>query len=213
MHELQDSLGPDVDDAVGRPEPNSVFDAVKAGDYLGVLRQQAVVLARVLDAAGQNGRAAAAAMASKELRELYEVLEGMEAGGGDGDEHEQSEADRLARVTGLDMAEAGFRPTVTNYLGRVTKTRILEAVREGAGDRAADLIAHLKKGDMAKEAERLLADTGWLPEPLRPTVDAQAVDGATDQDQGSVALPDFLAGGHEDTAEAADDPEALVAAE
>lgn len=65
------------------------------------------------------------------------------------------------------MVAVGWRPTVGNYLGRVTKPRILEAVREGAGDRAADLIGHLKKGDMAKEAERLLAETGWLPEPLR----------------------------------------------
>ncbi|WP_213030345.1 hypothetical protein, partial [Acinetobacter baumannii] len=47
------------------------------------------------------------------------------------------------------------------------KRRILEAVREGAGEPAAQLIDHLKKGDMAKEAERLLAETGWLPEPLR----------------------------------------------
>ena len=113
----------------------------------------------------------------------------------------------------LDLVEAGWRPTVENYLGRVTKTRIIEAVREGAGDWAAQLIDHLKKGDMAKEAERLLAETGWLPEPLRPAIEAQAVDGATDQDEDSVALPDFLAGGHEDTAEAADDPEALFAAE
>ena len=71
-----------------------------------------------------------------------------------------SQADRLARATGLDMVAAGWRPTVGNYLGRVTKPRILEAVREGAGERAAQLIDHLKKGDMAKEAERLLADTG-----------------------------------------------------
>jgi ParB family chromosome partitioning protein len=78
-----------------------------------------------------------------------------------------AQADRLARATGLDMVEAGWRPTVGNYLGRVTKPRILEAVREGAGEQAAQLIDHLKKGDMAKEAERLLADTGWLPEPLR----------------------------------------------
>lgn len=125
-----------------------------------------------------------------------------------------AEAERLAQATGLDLVEAGWKPTVETYLGRVTKTRILEAVREGAGDRAADLIAHLKKGDMAKEAERLLADTGWLPEPLRPAVDAQAVDGATDQDQGSVALPDFLAGDDEDVApDSDDDPVALVAAE
>ena len=37
----------------------------------------------------------------------------------------------------------------------------------GRGRTGAQLIDHLKKGDMAKEAERLLADTGWLPEPLR----------------------------------------------
>ena len=29
------------------------------------------------------------------------------------------------------------------------------------------LIDHLKKGDMTREAERLLDSTGWLPEPLR----------------------------------------------
>lgn len=43
------------------------------------------------------------------------------------------EADRLVRTTRLDLVEAGWKPTVANYLGRVTKSRILEAVREGAG--------------------------------------------------------------------------------
>ncbi|MBZ8134134.1 ParB/RepB/Spo0J family partition protein [Afifella sp. IM 167] len=76
-------------------------------------------------------------------------------------------ADTLARTIGLDMAVAGWRPTVDTYLGRVTKARILQAVAEAKGERAADRIAHLKKGDMATEAETLLADTGWLPEPLR----------------------------------------------
>ncbi|RWI63534.1 MAG: ParB/RepB/Spo0J family partition protein, partial [Mesorhizobium sp.] len=104
------------------------------------------------------------------------------------------EADRLARVTGLDMVDAGWRPTVANYLGRVTKSRILEAVREGAGERAAQLIDHLKKGEMAKEAERLLADSGWLPEPLRLTGDEPPVV-QQDEDDGDVAaLPAFLAG-------------------
>jgi len=40
---------------------------------------------------------------------------------------------------------------------------ILEAVAQAKGQRAADRIEHLKKGDMAKEAETLLADTAWLP--------------------------------------------------
>ncbi|MGE3919219.1 MAG: DNA-binding protein, partial [Hyphomicrobiaceae bacterium] len=38
-----------------------------------------------------------------------------------------AQADRLAQAVGLDMVEAGWRPTVDNYLGRVTKPRILEA--------------------------------------------------------------------------------------
>ena len=79
-----------------------------------------------------------------------------------------AQADGSPRV-GLDMVEAGWRPTVDNYLGRVTKPRILEAVREAKGEQAAQLIDHLKKGEMAKEAERLLDGTGWLPEPLRLT--------------------------------------------
>ncbi|MBA4203746.1 MAG: chromosome partitioning protein ParB [Polymorphum sp.] len=123
-----------------------------------------------------------------------------------------AEADRLARTTGLDMIEAGFRPTVENYLGRVPKTRILEAVREGAGDRAADLIAHLKKGDMAEEAERLLAETGWLPESLRPLDGEPELDAGTEGD--GEALPAFLADDEDEVAVGTEgDPEHLVAAE
>lgn len=40
--------------------------------------------------------------------------------------------------------------------GRVTKAQILDAVREAKGEASAPLIEHLKKGDMAQEAERLL---------------------------------------------------------
>jgi ParB family chromosome partitioning protein len=76
-------------------------------------------------------------------------------------------ADRLAQTVELDMAAVGWKPTVDNFLGRVTKARILQAVAEAKGQRAADRIEHLKKGDMATEAETLLAGAGWLPEPLR----------------------------------------------
>ena len=83
---------------------------------------------------------------------------------------------------------AGWTPTVDNYLGRVTKARILEAVREAKGEASAQLIDHLKKPDMAKEAERLLAGSGWLPEPLRmPDAEAAANEPATTED-----LPAFL---------------------
>ncbi len=122
------------------------------------------------------------------------------------------QADRLARAVGLDMVEAGWRPTVDNYLGRVTKPRILEAVREAKGEESAQLIDHLKKADMAKEAERLLEGTGWLPEPLR-TSDAdttEAIDGNVAE--GGEALPAFLSDDEEGTEEDADEP-AVIAAE
>jgi ParB family chromosome partitioning protein len=100
-------------------------------------------------------------------------------------------ADTLARAVTLDMAVAGWSPTVDNYFGRVPKVRILEAVREAKGEPSAQLIDHLKKPDMAKEAERLLAGTGWLPEPLR-TPDEAAVQ--TDTAAAPEPLPAFLAG-------------------
>ncbi|WP_407166153.1 ParB/RepB/Spo0J family partition protein [Bradyrhizobium sp. ORS 111] len=124
-----------------------------------------------------------------------------------------ADADRIASAVDLDMVEAGWRPTVESYLGRVPKRRILEAVREGAGKRAAQLIDHLKKGDMAKEAERLLAETGWLPEPLRMAgVDQTATVDATEPEGDREALPEFLAGDDEESpADDADEPHMIAA--
>lgn len=113
-------------------------------------------------------------------------------------------ADSLAAVVGLDMADAGWTPTVDNYLGRVTKPRIIEAVREAKGDSTAVLIEHLKKGDMAREAERLLEGTGWLPEPLRLPVAEPAGEEVAE-------LPDFLAGNGD--AEMGEDDAYAIAAE
>ena len=125
-----------------------------------------------------------------------------------------AQADRLARAVGLDMVEAGWTPTVGNYLGRVTKPRILEAVREAKGEQASQLIDHLRKGDMAKEAERLLADIGWLPEPLRlADLDGNAGAGSdAGADGEGEALPQFLTG-DDDEAEIEDSEPHLVAAE
>lgn len=81
-------------------------------------------------------------------------------------------ADMLAAAVGLDLAKDGWRPTVANFLGRVTKAHILKAVSEGKGAEAAGLIDHLRKDDMAQRAEQLLADANWLPEPLRTPVPA-----------------------------------------
>src|SRR5216683_1562956 len=117
------------------------------------------------------------------------------------------QADRLARAVDLDMAEVGWRPTVDNYLGRVTKSRILEAVREAKGDGAMQLIDHLKKSEMAKEAERLLKDTRWLPEPLRLAEVAPPSDVKE-------ALPEFLSDDEGQAGEVGEsEPTQAVAAE
>ena len=103
----------------------------------------------------------------------------------------------LARAVGLDMVAAGWTPTVERYLGRVTKPRIIEAVTEALGEEKAGLIDHLKKGDMATQAERLLDGVGWLPEPLRTPGDDGEGGGdpavAEVGDETIAELPAFLA--------------------
>jgi ParB family chromosome partitioning protein len=124
-------------------------------------------------------------------------------------------ADQLAGALDLDVAASGWRPTVEGYLGRVTKARILEAVREAKGAHAADRLAHLKKGEMAEAAETMLAGTGWLPQPLRTP--GQAIAGVVDEAEAS---GDASASEQDDDAyagdvTAADDPadEPMVAVE
>ncbi|HEV7248147.1 MAG TPA: ParB/RepB/Spo0J family partition protein [Shinella sp.] len=117
---------------------------------------------------------------------------------------ENQHAVQLAQSIGFGMVSAGWTPTVDNYLGRVTKAHILQAVREAKGDQSAQLIDHLKKPDMAREAARLLDGSGWLPEVLRYSADeiaeevgtseandAVTVDGE-DVEAGDVVLPAFL---------------------
>ncbi|TAN07869.1 MAG: DNA-binding protein [Rhizobiaceae bacterium] len=137
-------------------------------------------------------------------------------------------ADVLAGTLGFDMVEAGWSPTVDNYLGRVTKARIVQAVREARGEDSAQLIDHMKKDLMAREAARLLEGSDWLPEPLRLEVDdtvAEAgepvVGDATDEaaPEGETAeLPAYLAGDAGPSADEAetvadDEPDHLQAAE
>ena len=99
----------------------------------------------------------------------------------------------VARAAGLDMVAAGWSAGVDNYLGRVTKARIMAAVDEAKGSEVANRIAAMKKRDMAKEAERLLEGSGWLAEPLR-TPAAVEPDGEVPDSVGAVLVIDSDAG-------------------
>jgi ParB family transcriptional regulator, chromosome partitioning protein len=106
-------------------------------------------------------------------------------------------ADLLASTLGFDMVAAGWVPTVDNYLGKVTKARIIQAVREARGEESAQLIDHLKKDHMAREAARLLEGSNWLPEPLpNPEAIAEATDPepniVAEADESAADLPAFL---------------------
>jgi ParB family chromosome partitioning protein len=74
-------------------------------------------------------------------------------------------ADRLAATLKLDM-NTWFRPTAENYFVKVSKTFILEALTEAKGE-IAPAWTKAKKGELAVIAERQVAETGWLPAPLR----------------------------------------------
>jgi ParB family chromosome partitioning protein len=98
-------------------------------------------------------------------------------------------ADWLAQAVELDMT-GYWRPTARSYLGRVTKARILDAVREGVSTEAAERIAAMKKLDMAEAAEQLLTATGWLPAPLRTPKSDQGRVSKTPDDQSSATYPE-----------------------
>jgi ParB family chromosome partitioning protein len=67
----------------------------------------------------------------------------------------------LATAVGLDMRD-WWTPTASGYFGHVSKARVLEAVGVFAPSEVARL-SKLKKADLAKEVERLVTGTGWLP--------------------------------------------------
>ncbi|ASW48737.1 MULTISPECIES: ParB/RepB/Spo0J family partition protein [Xanthomonas] len=76
---------------------------------------------------------------------------------------------KLLETLQFDMAEH-FEPTADNYLGKVSKGLMVEALAEAKqikndADRAA-LLAQ-KKGQLAAEAETRLAGSGWVPKGIR----------------------------------------------
>ncbi len=105
-----------------------------------------------------------------------------------------------ASAVDLDMAAAGWTPTVDSYLGRVTKARILAAVREAKGERAARLYRSPEEGRDGREggspARRLglAAGTAAHAGSRRPGIAKTDVDR---EQTGSTPRPNRL----EDTAE------------
>jgi len=67
----------------------------------------------------------------------------------------------LAQAVELDMHD-WWTPTAAGYFAHVSKAKTLEAVQVFAPEQV-NRLAKLKKAEIASEAERLAAGTGWLP--------------------------------------------------
>ena len=67
----------------------------------------------------------------------------------------------LAQAVGLDMHD-WWTPTAAGYFEHVSKAKTLEAVQAFAPEQV-NRLAKFKKVELASEAERLVAGTGWLP--------------------------------------------------
>ena len=94
----------------------------------------------------------------------------------------------LAQAVALDM-HAWWTPTAAGYFNHVAKAKALEVVQAFAPDQVARL-AKLKKVQIANEAERLAAGTGWLPAMLRAPEPVEATDAASSIESGAEAQAD-----------------------
>ncbi|QFZ85022.1 chromosome partitioning protein ParB [Variovorax paradoxus] len=74
---------------------------------------------------------------------------------------DEAPAAELAEAVCLDMHDC-WTPTAEGYFSHVSKAKALEAVLAFAPDHVTRL-SRLRKAEMASEAERLAAGTGWLP--------------------------------------------------
>jgi ParB family chromosome partitioning protein len=81
---------------------------------------------------------------------------------------DEAPAELLAQAVALDM-HSWWTPTAAGYFDHVSKARALEAVLVFAPGQVQRL-AKLKKAQIASEAERLAAGSGWLPQMLTEPV-------------------------------------------
>lgn len=75
------------------------------------------------------------------------------------------DAEQIAEALSLDM-RTWFVPGAENYFGRINRAAIPASLDE-ANVAHAPVLAKLKKTELAVRTEALIADSGWLPQPLR----------------------------------------------
>jgi len=74
--------------------------------------------------------------------------------------------DSLPKPSSSTWPITGSRPPAS-YYGRVSKAQVIAAVTEAVSAKDALPLAALKKDDLVKAAEKMLAAKRWLPAILR----------------------------------------------
>jgi ParB family chromosome partitioning protein len=82
------------------------------------------------------------------------------------------------RLLTVRTVQKWWTPTAAGYFEHVSKAKTLEAVTVFAPDQVTRL-SKLKKGDLASEAERLAAGSGWLPAMLCAPSASERADAAS----------------------------------
>lgn len=89
-------------------------------------------------------------------------------------------AQGIESALGVDMADWWY-PTTANYLGNVSKAKMIEAVTESVGAEAAQPIGKMKSDEAIAATAALLDGKRWLPSTLRPypvpVIEADDADG------------------------------------
>jgi ParB family chromosome partitioning protein len=76
-------------------------------------------------------------------------------------------AHRLAEALALDMAD-WWQPTAAGFFMRIKREQAINALVEATGAKDVVALSKLKKGELAAEAEKRLANRRWLPTILKP---------------------------------------------
>ena len=79
----------------------------------------------------------------------------------------------MARALSLDMAD-WWEPTPENYFDLVPKTKLMEAVKETAGEQVAAAMLKMKKDGAIAHASQHVLGHRWLPVALRSIPDTKA---------------------------------------
>lgn len=145
--------GQPITDEPGQQKGQSFLDEVKA-------------VAKTLPAAKGKLWDALAQMSAEELDKI--IAYGVALSVSLSDEH-KGLTGKLLDMLDFDMAEH-FTPTAANYLGRVSKPLMVEALTEAKKIKGKDdetALLAMKKGQLAEEAETRLAGSGWVPKGIR----------------------------------------------